>query len=82
MSDHDGRLVTEIIVSLERPVTIPGGNHHPPQTKVFRCSDESVKDGSRKFFGLSIGPSNAVLEVSEDNIRAICYLGEGNDVDE
>lgn len=71
----------DICVTLERPVSIPGSNHRPPQTTVFRARERSLKDDTTLFLGLNIGPDNAVVEVSNDNIRSVAILGGIGDDD-
>lgn len=65
-----------LCVTLERDVTIPGEYHEPMQASVFRATERSVHDDATTFFGLTIGPPNTVVEVSNDNIRAVAHLGE------
>jgi len=70
---------TPIVVTLERPVSVPGGNHYPSDSRHFRCREHAEpngSDGMYTFYGLNIGPENTVLDVSADNVRGIAYVGD------
>lgn len=72
MGEYDEK---SLCVTLERDITVPGEYHEPCQASVFRATERSVHDDSTSFFGLNIGPPNTVIEVSNDNIRAVVSLG-------
>ena len=74
MGDEYGE--NSLCVTLERDITVPGAYHEPFQASVFRATERSVHDDATSFFGLNIGPPNTVVEVSNDNIRAVVNLGE------
>lgn len=65
-----------LCVTLERDVAIPGNDHEPNATSVFRARERSIQDDTMRFFGLLVGPENTVVEVSKDNVRGVVNLGE------
>lgn len=69
-----------LCVTLERDISIPGPNHYPAETDVFRAAEISIKDDMMTFTELNIGPKHTSVTIAKDNVRAIAFLGHPESV--
>jgi hypothetical protein len=54
-----------LVITLEKVINVPAA------TKVFRARERSRNDETTVFFGTNIMPEECVIEVHNDNIRAV-----------
>lgn len=68
-----------LVVTLDKPIAIPGPNSYPADTTHFRAREHSephTENGTYTFYSCNIGPENTVVDVAASNIRAIAYVGD------
>ena len=74
-SGWDGRHNAPLCVTLDKKIQIPGPNHTPAATAIFRAEDWSKGKNRTTFIGLNIGPDNSTVEIKNDNILSVAIIG-------